>query len=129
VDSELRGPVIGFLAIALFAVGLVIFQNLSRAAFLSVFGAAGTENMTVQQFDILVTLPDSVTIATPVPESSTWAMLLIGFAGFGFLTYRRRQGSQRRNANGPLIRLCNEPCISDPSLACFTVRPRPTVDS
>jgi hypothetical protein len=28
-------------------------------------------------------------IAPPVPESSTWAMLLIGFAGIGFITYRR----------------------------------------
>lgn len=29
--------------------------------------------------------------ATPaVPEPSTWAMLLIGFAGVGFMTYRRR---------------------------------------
>jgi hypothetical protein len=28
---------------------------------------------------------------TPVPESSTWAMMLLGFAGLGFLGYRRRQ--------------------------------------
>ena len=25
---------------------------------------------------------------TPVPEPSTWAMMLAGFAGLGFLTYR-----------------------------------------
>jgi hypothetical protein len=29
-------------------------------------------------------------VAEPVPEPSTWAMLLIGFAGVGLITYRRR---------------------------------------
>jgi probable HAF family extracellular repeat protein len=30
-------------------------------------------------------------LATPtVPEPSTWAMLLIGFAGIGFMAYRRK---------------------------------------
>lgn len=29
-------------------------------------------------------------IASPVPEPSTWAMLILGFAGVGFMTYRRR---------------------------------------
>jgi hypothetical protein len=28
-------------------------------------------------------------IVTPVPEPSTWAMLLIGFAGIGFASYRK----------------------------------------
>jgi hypothetical protein len=27
---------------------------------------------------------------SPVPESSTWAMLLLGFAGLGFMAYRRK---------------------------------------
>jgi hypothetical protein len=26
-----------------------------------------------------------------IPEPSTWAMMLIGFAGLGYLGYRRRQ--------------------------------------
>jgi hypothetical protein len=26
----------------------------------------------------------------PVPEPSTWAMLMIGFAGIGFMAYRRK---------------------------------------
>jgi hypothetical protein len=29
-------------------------------------------------------------IAAPVPEASTWAMMLLGFAGVGFLAYRRK---------------------------------------
>ena len=33
-------------------------------------------------------------VGTPVPEPSTWAMMLLGFAGFGFLGYRKvRQGT------------------------------------
>jgi hypothetical protein len=43
---------------------------------------------------------DTVTInfAGAVPEPSTWAMLLLGFAGVGFMAYRRKQ-------NGPQLRL------------------------
>jgi hypothetical protein len=31
------------------------------------------------------------TIAAAVPEPSTWAMMLLGFAGLGFMAYRRKQ--------------------------------------
>jgi hypothetical protein len=31
----------------------------------------------------------------PVPEPSTWAMILMGFAGMGFVGYRRRDASAR----------------------------------
>jgi hypothetical protein len=40
-----------------------------------------------------LTLPDGLSfspVAAAVPEPSTWAMLLIGFAGIGLLAYRRR---------------------------------------
>jgi hypothetical protein len=44
----------------------------------------------------------SVAAGTPitaaVPEPSTWAMMILGFAGVGFMTYRRKQ-------NGPALRL------------------------
>jgi hypothetical protein len=33
---------------------------------------------------------DGITAA--VPEPSTWAMLLLGFAGVGFIAYRRSRG-------------------------------------
>jgi hypothetical protein len=29
-------------------------------------------------------------LASPVPEPSTWAMLLLGFTGVGFIAYRRK---------------------------------------
>jgi len=31
-----------------------------------------------------------------VPEASTWAMMLIGFMGVGFLAYRRKHQDQLR---------------------------------
>jgi PEP-CTERM motif len=43
--------------------------------------------------------PALIGAATPVaavPEPSTWAMLLIGFAGIGFITYRRSRNAPLR---------------------------------
>jgi hypothetical protein len=31
-------------------------------------------------------------ITAAVPEPSTWAMMILGFAGVGFLAYRRKRG-------------------------------------
>jgi hypothetical protein len=33
-----------------------------------------------------------------VPEPATWAMMILGFAGIGFMAYRRKQ-------NGPALRV------------------------
>jgi hypothetical protein len=33
---------------------------------------------------------------TAVPEPSTWAMMLLGFAGLGFVGYRQTRRSRRR---------------------------------
>jgi hypothetical protein len=44
---------------------------------------------------LLVDVPDGLSVAPPVPEPSTWAMLLIGFAGMGFVGYRRRHNESR----------------------------------
>jgi len=40
-----------------------------------------------QELDVRIT---DVTLADAVPEPSTWAMMILGFAGVGFLVYRRR---------------------------------------
>jgi PEP-CTERM motif len=32
-------------------------------------------------------------VLAPVPEPSTWAMLILGFVGVGFIAYRRRNGA------------------------------------
>jgi hypothetical protein len=44
----------------------------------------------VSDFVVSVSLPDGFSISS-VPESSTWAMLLIGFAGIGFAAYLKRR--------------------------------------
>jgi hypothetical protein len=35
----------------------------------------------------------TITLAGAVPEPSTWAMMILGFAGIGAMTYRRRKGA------------------------------------
>jgi PEP-CTERM motif len=35
----------------------------------------------------------SLDVTAPVPEPSTWAMIILGFAGVGFMAYRRRNGA------------------------------------
>ena len=32
-------------------------------------------------------------VLTAVPEASTWAMMILGFFGIGFIAYRRRNNS------------------------------------
>jgi hypothetical protein len=34
-------------------------------------------------------------IANAVPEPSTWAMMILGFAGIGFMVYRRKNTALR----------------------------------
>jgi PEP-CTERM motif len=40
------------------------------------------------------TLTGTITVAA-VPEPSTWAMMILGFAGVGYMTYRRRKQSNK----------------------------------
>jgi hypothetical protein len=40
--------------------------------------------------DNLTLLPTTVTLTNGVPEPSTWAMMILGFAGVGFMAYRRK---------------------------------------
>jgi hypothetical protein len=40
--------------------------------------------------DLVIKFSLSNGFVAPVPEASTWAMMLIGFAGLGFLAYRRK---------------------------------------
>ena len=40
----------------------------------------------------------SATFTSAVPEPSTWAMMILGFAGVGFMAYRRRNNTALRAA-------------------------------
>jgi hypothetical protein len=46
----------------------------------------------------LVIATYTVSAVAPVPEPSTWAMMIFGFVGIGYLTYRRRNGGSLRVA-------------------------------
>jgi hypothetical protein len=63
----------------------------------------GSFTLTVN--DVSVTLGSNSTVpvtglftVTAVPEPSTWAMIILGFAGIGFLSYRRRNNRTFRLA-------------------------------
>jgi hypothetical protein len=72
------------------------------------FTATGTS--TLLDFESLVTKNccfgpalDNVSVTDlnrvgPVPEPSTWAMMILGFLGIGFVAYRRKSNSVLRIA-------------------------------
>jgi hypothetical protein len=70
--------------------------------------ASGTELLTINgapgvNGDVQVSGPisfgTSFTVAAPaVPEPSTWAMMILGFLGVGFMAYRRKNKSTFRLA-------------------------------
>jgi hypothetical protein len=68
-------------------------SDLQWTQFWGVFTASGsTSTLSFSQIDNCCSggiLLDSVNVS-PVPEASTWAMMLLGFASVGFLAYRRR---------------------------------------
>jgi PEP-CTERM motif len=49
------------------------------------FATAGGDFLEADVSNVTVTVSSS----SPVPEPSTWAMMLVGFAGFGLVAYRR----------------------------------------
>jgi PEP-CTERM motif len=53
---------------------------------LSVDFSAGSASFPDPAFDNLV-------VTTAVPEPSTWAMMILGFAGIGYMAYRRRNSA------------------------------------
>lgn len=44
-------------------------------------------------------LTGTFTVSSAVPEPSTWAMMILGFAGLGFLAHRRRRTQRALAAN------------------------------
>jgi len=57
----------------------------------NLFLANGDILSTAQSSALFYNGPNGVPFSTPpVPEPSTWAMIIIGFAGVGFMAYRRR---------------------------------------
>lgn len=62
--------------------GLTTFSDLSTNGNTTSTGGNG--------IDVLTYAQAGLPIAGGVPEPSTWAMMILGFAGIGFMAYRRR---------------------------------------
>jgi PEP-CTERM motif len=56
------------------------------------FATAGGDFLEADVSNVTVTVSSS----SPVPEPSTWAMMVVGFAGFGLIAYRRGRGAASR---------------------------------
>jgi hypothetical protein len=74
--------------------GIVFKLDTTQAGQLdALLATTGTERFTVNaSFSNVSGGPDAIQagMLTAVPESSTWAMMIAGFFGVGFLAYRRR---------------------------------------
>jgi hypothetical protein len=60
------------------------------------FALTGEPEFDLTPNTITITLVDG--LVAGVPELSTWAMMILGFCGVGFMAYRRKQ-------NGPSLRV------------------------
>jgi hypothetical protein len=69
-------------------------SNVSSAITLALVapGTGSTQDSVLESGITQIAAASSVTPPT-VPELSTWAMMLLGFAGFGFVGYRRTRGA------------------------------------
>ena len=54
------------------------------------FSAIGTSDSYGGSLDAVSLTADAVSLAAAVPEPFTWAMMILGFAGIGFMAYRRK---------------------------------------
>jgi len=87
---------IGFLAAG---VPNLYFPSEPITAF-NVWGNGGTSGTlgTTASNDVNTSFNGTYSITAAVPEPSTWAMVILGFAGIGFVAYRRKR-------SGPQLRL------------------------
>ncbi|HVQ69418.1 MAG TPA: PEPxxWA-CTERM sorting domain-containing protein [Bradyrhizobium sp.] len=81
------GSVIGSISVADLVANFAGIDNTTDPGFLIGFGTQTAFNSVV-----FSTSPSAFefAFASPVPEPSTWAMMILGFIGIGFMAYRRR---------------------------------------
>jgi PEP-CTERM motif-containing protein len=67
------------------------FAALPNSSFATIgLGWAGINELTFSTNDLATLLLTNFDVSTSVPEPSTWAMMLLGFASLGFMAYRRK---------------------------------------
>lgn len=74
--------------------GSTVNQQNNPAGYLLGLDVKGASEITFTTHDTAF----EFAFTSPVPEPSTWAMMILGFAGMGFLAYRRRSGASLRLA-------------------------------
>jgi hypothetical protein len=70
--------------------GVVTFKESNGGTFTSFTMSSSQNSFETDNFDVV--------LAPPVPEPSTWAMMILGFMSIGFLAYRRKNTSAFRFA-------------------------------
>ena len=88
-----------------------VFTNVPKSSVFGPFGAAAVSGtgQYIDKVKVYTELPENFnsiklvdfgnyTVAGAVPEPATWAMMLLGFAGVGFIAYRRKRSSSFRLA-------------------------------
>ena len=55
--------------------------------------APGNYGLFLGNYDIYISNSSDVTVSSAVPEPSTWAMMILGFASVAFMAYRRKRGT------------------------------------
>ena len=76
-----------------------VFNNVANPTHFYEFGETPSNVNDPTHAVVYQTLPavyltsGTITVAPAVPEPSTWAMMILGFAGIGFMAYRRSRKS------------------------------------
>ena len=65
-----------------------ILWFISDTAFTSVEERARTPSLGTENYDLY-----GLVFASSVPEPATWAMMILGFLGVGFVAYRRKSNT------------------------------------
>jgi PEP-CTERM motif len=71
--------------------GLTLSLSVAGIHSVEITETSGTVGFDNFEFGALTAVPS----LSAVPEPSTWAMMILGFAGIGFMAYRRKNGALR----------------------------------
>jgi PEP-CTERM motif len=88
---------------------MVVYNVTSTGAYVSSEGSSsqgtasdytystGTHYVEIELLNAAQDPPVTLEFASAVPEPSTWAMMILGFCGLGFIAYRRKQNGAALN--------------------------------
>jgi PEP-CTERM motif len=74
-----------------YQISFLLGESSNQTTFSSLSTNGDTTDNGGNGLDVLVYAQAGLPIAGAVPEPSTWAMMILGFCGLGFMAYRRKQ--------------------------------------